>query len=158
MPILKLLILMGQILLFVLFSLLRGHCCVWFRIFSCLTCLCFSSSHPDSSVPVLFSVGSTSYFSLLISLLGCSGLCRGQLPVCTHSELLIIKSFFLIWTVSVHLCGVNAVFFCVCVCVCTEGSAVIDRRAVPFQLCCSLTHLSLHYAAFMLFLRSKLHF
>lgn len=47
-------------------------------------------------------------------------------------------------------------FFCVCgwVGVC----ALIDRCAIPFQLCCSLTHLTLHYAAFMLFLGCKLHF
>lgn len=78
-------------------------------------------------------------------MLGCWGLCRGQLLVYTHTELVILKSLGL----SEQFLSNSVVWtLCMCVCVC----ALIDKRAIPFQLC-SFTHLALHYAAFMLFLR-----
>lgn len=151
MPILKLLILLGQFLLFLLLFRLWGHYSVWFRIFSYLTCLFFNSSNPS---PPLFHPF-LSFFCCIFFCFLCWVVegCAEDKCLCTPT---LNRSLTDLWgsLSSFCLCPLVWTLFLLCVCVCS----LMYRCAIPFQLCCSFTHLALHYAAFMLFLRCKLHF
>lgn len=146
---------MGQILLFLFLFGLWGHCPVWFRIFSYLTCLFFSSSNPSCPLFIL------SFFCCINIWFFFPAFYAGLLWVVQRTTAGVhphwtchFQIFGVIWTVSVQICDVNSVSS-VCVCVCAR--TLMDRWAIPFQLCSSFTHLALHYTALM-FLRCKLNF
>lgn len=149
---------MGQILLFLLFFGLWGHCFVWFRIFSYLTCLCISGSNPSSTLfhPFLSFFSCINIWFFFWFLCWVVEGCAKDNCLCTPTLNLSLSH---LWghlnTFCPTLCSE---LFLLCVCGWVGVCALIDRCAIPFQLCCSLTHLTLHYAAFMLFLGCKLHF